>query len=101
VTKYTQVLPRLAHREHVGFSLEHLTLDKAQAWQVSRNLEAGEPLAGVKFGVVIFFFGKTMDNHKVLKTWGQLLGTYQEMCGSYYNPHRPVEVGNQSPVGMQ
>jgi hypothetical protein len=31
-------VPRFTQREHVGFSLEHLTFDAAQAWQLSRSL---------------------------------------------------------------
>jgi hypothetical protein len=31
VTEYSQVVPRRRHREQVGFSLEHLTLDNPQA----------------------------------------------------------------------
>jgi hypothetical protein len=32
------VVPRLAHREQDGFSLVHLTLEAAQALQLSRSL---------------------------------------------------------------
>lgn len=35
---YSQVMPRLAQREHVGFSLEHFNFEDAQAWQLSRSL---------------------------------------------------------------
>ena len=38
ITKYSHFTPRLAHREHAGFSLRHFTLDTAQAWQLSRSL---------------------------------------------------------------
>jgi hypothetical protein len=31
VMRYSQVVPRLEHREQIGFSLEHRTLDTAQA----------------------------------------------------------------------
>lgn len=41
VTKYWQDLPRLAHREHIGFSLVHRSLDEAQAWQLSLSLTVG------------------------------------------------------------
>ena len=39
---YLHRRPRFTHREHVGFSFWHLTLDKAQAWQLSRSLGAAE-----------------------------------------------------------
>jgi hypothetical protein len=38
VIKYWQLMPRESQREHDGFSLGHLTLDVAQAWQLSRSL---------------------------------------------------------------
>jgi len=37
---YSQMRPRFAQREHVGFSLEHFNLEDAQTWQLSRNLGA-------------------------------------------------------------
>lgn len=37
---YSQAMPRLTHREHVGFSLWHFSLEDAQAWQLSRSLGA-------------------------------------------------------------
>lgn len=40
VAKYSQVIPRLAHRAHVGFSLLHFNLEAAQAWQLSRSFGA-------------------------------------------------------------
>lgn len=40
VTKYSHARPRFAQRAHVGFSLLHLTLEAAQAWQLSRSLGA-------------------------------------------------------------
>ena len=36
----SQMRPRFAQREHVGFSLEHFNLEDAQTWQLSRNLGA-------------------------------------------------------------
>lgn len=42
VTKYSHGKPRLPQRAHVGFSLLHLTLEAAQAWQLSRSLGAAE-----------------------------------------------------------
>jgi hypothetical protein len=39
VIRYSQVVPLLAQREQVGLSLEHLTFEEAQAWQLSRNLD--------------------------------------------------------------
>lgn len=39
VKKYSHAMLRLSHLEHVGFCLGHLTLDTAQAWQLSRSLE--------------------------------------------------------------
>lgn len=38
VTTYSQTVPRRRHREQVGFSLEHLTLDSPQARQLSHSL---------------------------------------------------------------
>lgn len=38
VAMYSQAMPRLTQREHVGFSLWHFNLEEAQAWQLSRNL---------------------------------------------------------------
>ena len=38
VARYSHSTPRRAHREQVGFSLLHLTLEAEQAWQLSRNL---------------------------------------------------------------
>lgn len=40
VMRYSQRVPLLAQREHVGFSFVHLTFDAAQPWQLSRSLEA-------------------------------------------------------------
>lgn len=37
--KYWHVIPRHSHFEHDGFSLGHLTLDTAQAWQLSRSFD--------------------------------------------------------------
>lgn len=37
-------MPRFAQRTQVGFSLLHLTLEAAQAWQLSRSLGAAEPV---------------------------------------------------------
>jgi hypothetical protein len=51
VAKYSQRRPRLAHRAHSGFSLLHLSLDTAQALQLSRSL-VGWVLVG-DAGVVI------------------------------------------------
>ena len=51
VTKYSHVMPRLSHREHVGFSLWHLTFERAHAWQLSRNLEVVEVFVGWRAGV--------------------------------------------------
>jgi hypothetical protein len=42
--KYSQLRLRSAQREHVGFCLWHLTLDNAQAWQLSRSFDVVEPL---------------------------------------------------------
>ena len=39
MAKYSQGILRLRQREHVGFSLEHLTLDRAQPEQHSRSLD--------------------------------------------------------------
>lgn len=47
ITAYWQSTLRLLHREQVGFSLGHLTLDSAQAWQLSRSLEGVELEAAV------------------------------------------------------
>ena len=40
VMKYSHTMPRFAQRAHVGFSLLHLTLETAQASQLSRSLGA-------------------------------------------------------------
>lgn len=40
VTKYSQTMPRLAHRAHVGLSRLHLSFDTAHPWQLSRSLGA-------------------------------------------------------------
>lgn len=40
VAKYWQGFPRLAHREHVGFSLLQRSLEEAQAWQLSLSFTA-------------------------------------------------------------
>jgi hypothetical protein len=44
VKKYWHDMPRLSHLEHDGFSLGHLTLDAAHAWQLSRSLELVPPV---------------------------------------------------------
>ena len=41
VAKYSHVTPRFPQRAQVGFSLLHLTLEAAQAWQLSRSLGTG------------------------------------------------------------
>ena len=49
--KYSQVRPRPAQREQVGFCLWHLTLESAQAWQLSRSLDVvGSLTAGLDDG---------------------------------------------------
>jgi hypothetical protein len=57
VTKYSQTRPRFAHREHVGFSLWHFTLEEAQAWQLSRSLGVA---AGFELWVV-----ELLEGHSV------------------------------------
>lgn len=37
VTRYSHFVPLLAHRAHCGLSLEHLVLDAAHDWQLSRS----------------------------------------------------------------
>ncbi|KAK6205934.1 hypothetical protein LQW54_008127 [Pestalotiopsis sp. IQ-011] len=37
VAKYSQFRLRLTHRTQLGFSLEHLSFEAAQAWQLSLN----------------------------------------------------------------
>lgn len=49
--RYSHTTPRLAQREHVGFSLGHFDLLIAQAWQLSRSLGPAEALAG-RLGLV-------------------------------------------------
>lgn len=43
---YSHAVPRFSHLEQVGFFLLHLTLDEAQAWQVSRSLDVTESADG-------------------------------------------------------
>lgn len=43
MARYSHFRPRFAHREELGFSSWHLTLEDAQAWQVSLNLGAAQP----------------------------------------------------------
>jgi hypothetical protein len=43
--EYWHVMPRSEHREHIGFSLGHFTLDMAQAWQLSRSFAVVPPPA--------------------------------------------------------
>ena len=40
VTKYSHRMPRFAQRAQIGFSLLHLTLEAAQALQLSRSFGA-------------------------------------------------------------
>lgn len=46
--KYWHVMPRHWHFEHDGFSLGHLTLDMAQAWQLSRSFERDDTCLRVR-----------------------------------------------------
>jgi len=56
VTIYSHMTPRFEHRAQDGFSLEHRTLDKAHAWQVSRSLDGNlsEPvIRGEDVGILL------------------------------------------------
>lgn len=46
--KYWHVIPRHSHFEHDGFSLGHLTLDMAQAWQLSRSFDRNDACLRVR-----------------------------------------------------
>jgi hypothetical protein len=47
VTRYSHFVPRLAQRAHRGFSFEHLVLDAAHDWQLSRRrMPVGSGMGG-------------------------------------------------------
>jgi hypothetical protein len=46
--KYWHVMPRHSHFEHDGFSLGHLTLEMAQAWQLSRSFDRDDSCLRVR-----------------------------------------------------